>query len=170
MIYQGNARYPVHEAIIHSSDTRPGWLEAAGSQAKLKGIRRWHVQENGWKDVGYHWLIDRDGTLLCGRLPGVIGAHVAGRNAGTLGICLIGGFGSKPTDRFAQHFTPVQDLRLRGLLATIRRMTDLRYIVRPEQITQAALTIRWRRSGALMPQTTAIIQASQSLRWARIFR
>lgn len=50
-----------------------------------------------------------------------VGAHVAGHNTGTIGVCLIGGHGSSETDRFDQHFTAHQDKALRVLLADLKR-------------------------------------------------
>jgi len=54
-------------------------------------IRRWHVEERGWRDIGYHYVIRRDGTIEQGRDDAVPGAHVRGHNAHSLGICLVGG-------------------------------------------------------------------------------
>ena len=125
MIHQGRARHPVREIIVHCSATRPDWMAAAPTSAKLAEIRRWHVQGNGWRDIGYHWLIDRDGTVAAGRAMTEIGAHVAGRNAGTIGICLIGGHGSSAEDRFARHFTPDQDRALRAVIARIKSQTAI---------------------------------------------
>ena len=53
-------------------------------------IRKWHVEERGWKDVGYHYVITKNGSVQKGRKDEVIGAHVAGHNANALGICLTG--------------------------------------------------------------------------------
>lgn len=88
---------------------------------KVKEIRRWHVSDRGWKDIGYHYLIDRNGTVATGRPVEQVGAHVAGHNTGTIGVCLIGGHGSSETDRFDQHFTAHQDKALRVLLADLKR-------------------------------------------------
>jgi hypothetical protein len=52
-------------------------------------IRMWHVEGNGWSDVGYHWLIDASGKVHVGRDPSVVGAH-APPNEGRLGVCVIG--------------------------------------------------------------------------------
>lgn len=57
----------------------------------VKEIRDWHVNGNGWKREGYHFVIRRDGTVEEGRPIDQVGAHVAGHNTGNLGICLIGG-------------------------------------------------------------------------------
>ena len=67
MIYQGTARYPVIEIILHCADTRPDWMAGQSLADKVAEIRRWHVQQRGWRDIGYHWVIDRDGAVAPGR-------------------------------------------------------------------------------------------------------
>ena len=127
MIVQGAARHPVREIILHCSDTRPEWLGGAPLAAKVAEIRRWHMRDRGWRDIGYHWIIDVDGQRAAGRPETEVGAHVAGHNAGTLGICLIGGFGADADadDTFADHFTPTQARTLRALIADIRSRTQI---------------------------------------------
>ena len=88
-------------------------------------IRRWHVEGNGWRDIGYHHLIGRRGERAPGRPETAIGAHVIGRNQGTIGICLIGGHGSSERDRFADHFTQAQEKTLRDLIADIGSRTAI---------------------------------------------
>lgn len=58
----------------------------------IEDIRDWHVNGNGWRDVGYHYVIDRKGNIQEGRNLNTIGAHVRGYNSRSIGICLIGGF------------------------------------------------------------------------------
>ena len=53
-------------------------------------LERWHVAGNGWSDVGYHWIVEMDGSLHAGRPLDVVGAHVRGHNAQSWGICLVG--------------------------------------------------------------------------------
>lgn len=110
----------INEIIIHCTATRPEWWAGKATLEKVAEIRRWHVQERKWKDIGYHYLIDRDGTIAPGRPESVAGAHVAGRNANTLGIALFGGHGSNENGQFSDHFTPAQDRALRGLLTQLR--------------------------------------------------
>jgi N-acetyl-anhydromuramyl-L-alanine amidase AmpD len=57
-------------------------------------IRGWHI-ERGWNDIGYHWLIRRDGTLEKGRDESVVGAHASGFNSSSIGVALAGGVDSK---------------------------------------------------------------------------
>ena len=127
MIYQGAARHPVREIVVHCSATRPEWYQGLSLNAKRDEIRRWHLA-NGWSDIGYHWLIDRDGAILAGRAETVIGAHVSGRNNGTIGICLIGGHGSAASDRFERHYTAQQDASLRALIHAVSMRTQIQRV------------------------------------------
>lgn len=127
MIYQGSARHPVQEIIVHCSATRPEWMAGRPIEEKRAEIKRWHLQ-NGWSDIGYHWLIDRDGAIIAGRAETVVGAHTVGKNSGTIGICLIGGFGSAETDRFDQHFTSLQDAALRLTIDGIKKRTQIKRV------------------------------------------
>lgn len=105
----------VNEIIIHCSATRPEWMQGAPTQNKVDEIRRWHKQR-GWSDIGYHILIDRDGTVMDGRPRERTGAHTKGHNKGAIGVCLIGGHGSAATDAIQEHFTGAQE---RALLQVI---------------------------------------------------
>lgn len=55
-----------------------------------KEITEWHL-ERGFGDIGYHFVIRRDGTIEEGRDIDLEGAHVYGHNDYTIGICLVGG-------------------------------------------------------------------------------
>lgn len=88
------AMYPKH-IILHCSDTEDG----DGMDARA--IRRYHVEHNGWRDIGYHYVIERvghvaDGGLIVtpGRPPMEMGAHcrAGGRNYDSIGVCVVGEF------------------------------------------------------------------------------
>jgi N-acetyl-anhydromuramyl-L-alanine amidase AmpD len=119
MIYQGTARYPVTEIILHCADTRPDWMAGHPLTEKVAEIRRWHVQQRGWRDIGYHWVIGRDGAVAQGRRETEIGAHVEGHNRGTIGICLLGGYGAKADDPFEKNFTGAQAAATKRLVTEI---------------------------------------------------
>lgn len=53
-------------------------------------IRDWHNQR-GWRDIGYHYVIRRNGTREDGRPVEQVGAHVKGHNGDSIGVCLVGG-------------------------------------------------------------------------------
>jgi N-acetylmuramoyl-L-alanine amidase len=86
---------------IHCADTKEK------QDIGVKEIREWHkAPPRGWADVGYHYVIRRDGTVELGRPLFAVGAHVEGYNSRSVGICLVGGMDTNgdPTD----DFTPVQ--------------------------------------------------------------
>ena len=109
----------LREIIIHCTATRPDWWWDKNPQAKVKEVTRWHI-DRGWSDIGYHYLIDRDGTVVTGRPLDRTGAHVKGRNTGTVGISLFGGFGGSAGDSFADNFTDDQEQALRDLIAKLK--------------------------------------------------
>ena len=82
-------------AVVHHTAGTNSYTPAEAA-AIVRGIEVYHVQGNGWNDIGYNFLIDRYGTVYEGRGGGitrnVIGAHSLGFNAGTVGISLIGNF------------------------------------------------------------------------------
>lgn len=104
---------------VHCTATRPEWWASRTTNQKVSEIRRWHVEDRGWSDIGYHFLIDRNGTVATGRPMERDGAHIKGWNAGTIGISLFGGHGSSENDAFSDNFTPEQDKALRGLLSEL---------------------------------------------------
>lgn len=95
-------------------------MASSTTEAKRNEIRRWHVDNNGWSDIGYHYLIDRNGQVIEGRPVSRSGAHVRGRNKQSIGIALMGGHGGSETDKFADHFTPAQDAALRSLIGELK--------------------------------------------------
>jgi N-acetylmuramoyl-L-alanine amidase len=107
------------EIVVHCTATHAGWRGGDTTAARVAEVRRWHVQDNGWSDIGYHYLIDRDGTIATGRPIVRAGAHVAGRNAHSVGVALFGGHGSAATDDFHKHFTIMQEQALRRLIASL---------------------------------------------------
>lgn len=79
----------ITEIIIHCADT------PEGRDVKADEIRRWHKNERGWSDIGYHYVIDLDGTIEPGRDIETAGAHCTGHNAKSIGICYVGGCDEK---------------------------------------------------------------------------
>lgn len=79
-----NPRY-IDELIVHCSAT------PAGKDYTVDTIRDWHVKGNGWSDIGYHYVIYRDGSIHPGRNVNIAGAHTTNHNSRSIGICYIGG-------------------------------------------------------------------------------
>ena len=71
-----------------------------GKDYSVDTIREWHLQR-GFSDIGYHYIIYRDGSIHTGRDESVIGAHCKGHNSNSIGVCYIGGVaadGKTPKD------------------------------------------------------------------------
>ena len=62
----------------------------------FKAIKKYHIEDRKWNDIGYHFVIGRQGELFQGRCPERIGAHCKGSNEGNLGVALIGDFNIRP--------------------------------------------------------------------------
>lgn len=56
----------------------------------IDAIRRYHIEHNRWRDIGYHWVIEEDGKGQRGRDDADAGAHVGGFNTHSLGLCVSG--------------------------------------------------------------------------------
>lgn len=108
---------PITLIAIHCSATPNGRPHTA------EDIHRWHL-DRGWDGIGYHYVIELDGTRRTGRPEYWTGAHAGGHNRGSIGICLIG------TDWFtleqqAALADLLDDLRQRYPDAIIRGHRDL---------------------------------------------
>lgn len=64
-------------------------------------IRKWHVDENGWKDIGYHFVITKDGNVHKTRDIQDVGAHAKGHNLDSIGVCLTGDKKFSPDQYFS---------------------------------------------------------------------
>lgn len=80
---------PVTEIIIHCTGTEPS------DNTTVESVRKYHKERNGWKDIGYHYLIYTDGSIHVGRPIDQVGAHCKDHNTGSIGICYVGGKNTK---------------------------------------------------------------------------
>ena len=74
----------IKEIIVHCSAT------PEGKDFTVADIKRWHLAR-GFSDIGYHYVIYRDGSIHIGRDESIIGAHCTGHNTNSIGVCYIGG-------------------------------------------------------------------------------
>ena len=80
---------------------------------QVRNVQNIH-QNQGWSDIGYHFLISWDGTIYAGNPENRIGAHAGGDNTGNLGIALLGTFHENTAPSDAQIASLTQMLRHLG--------------------------------------------------------
>ena len=106
-----------HLVVHHSagSNTSSDW------PAVVRAIYYFHVNTNGWDDIGYNWLIDPEGTLYQGRGNNLRGAHFCGNNSNTMGICVMGTYTTElPSDTARQKL-----IRLLAWKASVEQIEPL---------------------------------------------
>lgn len=92
------SRRRINEIIVHCTAT------PEGRDYTVADIRQMHKAQ-GWVDIGYHYLIYRDGSIHEGRNVDLVGAHCQGHNAQSIGVCYVGGVardGKTPKDTRTQ--------------------------------------------------------------------
>ena len=102
----------IKEIIIHCSATKEN------KDYTVADIDRWH-RARGFRKIGYHFVIYRNGDIHVGRSLSEIGAHCKGHNAHSIGICYEGGLDAKgcpkdtrtPEQRSAMHLLVAQLLK-----------------------------------------------------------
>lgn len=121
----------ISKVVIHCSATANGKPLRTPQETAAQVIDRWH-KERGYKrkpaqvkkfashlpHIGYHVVIDTDGTIEFGRAIGETGAHVKGHNIGSVGICLVGGVGQEK-EKSHGRYTEKQWHALAQVLTTI---------------------------------------------------
>lgn len=101
----------IDTVIIHCAYTPPSM------DIGVDEIRQWHKQK-GWSDIGYHFVIRRDGTVEAGRTVDLAGAHAKGHNETSIGICLVGGMSDNGDAEF--NFTQWQIHQMIDLVEAMR--------------------------------------------------
>lgn len=103
---------PINLLVVHCAASTPD------KDLGVEDIRRMHKAQ-GWSDVGYHFVIRRNGRIEKGRDESVVGAHVSGYNANSIGVCLVGGANAK--GRGENNFTVAQFESLELVLKDLRK-------------------------------------------------
>ncbi len=97
-----------YRTAIHHTASPAG--DAGNYDQRIRQIQSYHINGNGWCDIGYHFLVTQDGQLWEGRPVSYQGAHVGGNNSGNAGITMVGCFepGACDTSTFGP-LTPSQE-------------------------------------------------------------
>jgi hypothetical protein len=106
-IRRGKPRYApaLQFALVHHTVNSNAY-SCNQSASIVRGIEVYHVQGNGWDDIGYNFLVDACGQVFEGRYGGimknVVGAHSQGFNTGSVGVAMIGNYGRTTPSKAAQ--------------------------------------------------------------------
>ncbi|MFD5738704.1 peptidoglycan recognition protein [Streptomyces massasporeus] len=95
--YTGNTKAVF---VHHTAGTND--YTCSQSASIVRGVFLYHVQSNGWNDIGYHFLVDKCGTVFEGRAGGVdkpvLGAHTYGFNTATSSVSVLGDYSTAATN------------------------------------------------------------------------
>jgi len=104
--YPINARLRAKGIVLHHTaspnvDPAHGDAEISRIVKEIRSIDEYHRKHNGWKDIGYHFVISRGGLIVEARRGSalvlkdgliVTGAHCPTKNTTHVGICLEGNY------------------------------------------------------------------------------
>lgn len=102
----------IDKIILHCTAT------PEGREVTVADVTAWH-KERGFRAIGYHYLVYLDGTVVRGRREEEIGAHCLGQNAGSIGVCYVGGLDSRGRPKDTR--TAAQRVALRNLVEGLQR-------------------------------------------------
>lgn len=107
------SRRKINKIIVHCTATKEG------IDYTVNDVRKWHLGR-GYSDIGYHYLIYRDGSVHNGRDVDLIGAHCNGYNSNSIGVCYVGGLDKKGDPKDTR--TEAQKESLLRLLTELRSL------------------------------------------------
>lgn len=102
-------RRSITKIILHCTAT------PEGRDFSVEQIRQCHLAR-GFSDIGYHYVVYRDGSIHVGRPESVVGAHCTGQNTCSIGVCYVGGEVADGSHTPKDTRTPAQRRVLRELV------------------------------------------------------
>lgn len=104
----------INEIIVHCTAT------PEGRDCSVTQIDAWH-RKRGFRCIGYHYVVYRDGSVHQGRLETEVGAHCQGHNASSIGVCYVGGCKADTSLTPADTRTPAQKAALAELIRRLKK-------------------------------------------------
>ena len=104
----------INEIIVHCT------ASYEGNPMTVEQIRRMHIRERGWSDIGYHYVVYLDGTIHNGRDVNITGAHCTGHNTHSIGVVYVGGLAKNGQPKDTRT-----DAQKAGLLKLLRELKGL---------------------------------------------
>lgn len=120
MVWLKRSKRRIDYIVVHCTAT------PEGQNKTVEQIRAEHKKQ-GWADIGYHYVIYRDGTVHLGRDVDISGSHVSGFNSYSIGVVYVGGLENKPGTPYAllkakDTRTDAQKASLMSLLMDLRKL------------------------------------------------
>ncbi|MCU4748868.1 MULTISPECIES: peptidoglycan recognition family protein [Streptomyces] len=120
--------------VHHAAGPNSTDYSRAQAHAHAKWVQNIHMDDNGWSDTGYHFVVSRGGWITEGRHESlrtlragqglVLGAHTSGQNYDGIGICTEGAYHDGATPPQAQW----------EVLVSLCAYTCQRYGIAPTQL------------------------------------
>lgn len=117
-------------ALAPAGETEYIVLHHAAAEGSAEAVHGAHLAR-GWSGIGYHFYVRLDGTVYAGRPLGTIGAHTAGYNSRSVGVCFEGNFELR-------SMTDAQLAAGRELLAYLRGLYPKARVVRHKDLDATA--------------------------------
>ena len=114
------ARKETQRIILHDSHTTPD-IEHGEDVPRWSAMARDGGLRMGLLGVGYHFVVERDGTVVETRKRHLVGTHTPGHNMDSIGVCLVGGREGSGGDLGVNNFTRRQKRSLLELVAGLRK-------------------------------------------------
>jgi len=92
--------HPIPMVFVHHTETGACFTQSA-CESIVRSIQNYHMDSNGWSDIGYNFLVGEDGNAYEGRGWNNVGAHASDWNSQSLGISVIGSFMTSPPNNAA---------------------------------------------------------------------
>lgn len=87
-------------AVVHHTAGSNTYATVEEAMRQIRGDQAYHIDGRGWCDLGYNFVVDKWGNVYEGRARSltqpVIGVHAGGFNTGTVGVSMLGTYGSPP--------------------------------------------------------------------------
>jgi uncharacterized protein with LGFP repeats len=83
-------------AVVHHTAGSNDYSTVAEAEQQIRNDQSYHINQLGWCDIGYNFIVDKWGNIYEGRANSltqpVIGVHAGGFNTGTVGISMLGDY------------------------------------------------------------------------------